>query len=255
MCIKICGITQPKQGRAIAQLGASALGFICVPQSPRYVTPIQIRLIVDALSPVRLEQPAGLEQSGVLEQPIERIGVFVDATLAEIQQIVRIGGLSGVQLHGSESVASCRQIRETLPDITVIKAFRVRSTATLEQALTYQTEVNALLLDAYHPHATHPGLYGGTGHTLDWNALQQFRPACAWLLAGGLTPDNITQALDSVQPDGIDVSSGVEVTPGNKDLGKVTALLDQVRQHRPHFSSNAAFKLAQSAHSLCDSSL
>lgn len=249
MCIKICGITQPKQGRAIAQLGASALGFICVPQSPRYVTPIQIRLIVDALLPVSLEQLAGLEQ------PIERIGVFVDATLAEIQQIVRIGGLSGVQLHGSESIALCRQIRETLPDITVIKAFRVRNMATLEQALTYQTEVNALLLDAYHPHATHPGLYGGTGHTLDWNVLQQFRPACAWLLAGGLTPDNITQALDSVQPDGIDVSSGVEVTPGNKDLVKVTALLDQVRQHRPHFSSNAAFKLAQSAHSLYDSSL
>lgn len=220
MCIKICGITQPSQGQAIAQLGASALGFICVPQSPRYVLPTQIRAIVDGLS--RLELP----------QPIERIGVFVDAAFEEIWQTVQLGNLSGVQLHGSESVEFCQQVRAALPHITLIKAFRVRNPATLEQALTYQTAVHALLLDAYHSNATHPGLYGGTGQTLDWNALQQFRPDCAWLLAGGLTPDNVMRALSLVQPDGIDVSSGVESAPGHKDLLKVTDLLAQVHQHR-----------------------
>jgi phosphoribosylanthranilate isomerase len=220
MCTKICGITQLHQGQAIAQLGASALGFICVPQSPRYISPTQIRDIADGL--------ASLE----LVQPVERIGVFVDAALEEIRQTVQLGNLSGVQLHGSESVEFCQQLRAALPRITLIKAFRVRNSTTLERALTYETEVDALLLDAYHPNATHPGLYGGTGQTLDWSALQQFRPACAWLLAGGLTPDNVMQALSVVQPDGIDISSGVEMAPGDKDLLKVTALLAQVRQHR-----------------------
>ena len=180
MCIKICGITQPIQGQAIAQLGVSALGFICVPQSPRYISPTQIRVIVDGLSMSKLPQP------------IERIGVFVDAPLAEIRQTVELGNLSGVQLHGSESIEFCQQIREALPHITLIKAFRVRNAATLEQALIYQNVVDALLLDAYHANATHPGLYGGTGQTLDWNALKQFSPACTWLLAGGLISDNVT---------------------------------------------------------------
>lgn len=219
MCIKICGITQPSQGQAIAQLGASALGFICVPQSPRYILPTQIRTIVDGLS------------SLALPQPIERIGVFVDAALEEIQQTVQLANLSGVQLHGNESLESCQQLRAALPHLTLIKAFRVCGSETLEQALTYQTTVDALLLDAYHPNATHPGLYGGTGCTLDWSTLEQFRPTCAWLLAGGLTPDNVTQALSLVQPDGIDVSSGVESAPGNKDLAKVAALLTQVYPH------------------------
>lgn len=220
MCIKICGITQPDQGLAIAQLGASALGFVCVPQSPRYISPIGIRVIVDQLL------TAGVAES------VERIGVFVDPTLEEIRQTVQIGNLSGVQLHGSESIEFCQQLRAALPQITLIKAFRVRDSATLERALTYQNAVHALLLDAYHPSATHPGQYGGTGHTLDWTTLPQFRPTCAWLLAGGLTPDNVTQALSTVQPDGIDVSSGVETAPGNKDLGKVTALIAQVQPHR-----------------------
>ncbi len=230
MCVKICGITQPNQGQAIAQLGASALGFICVPQSPRYVSPMQIRAIVDRLSLSELADSAQL---------VERIGVFVNAGLEEIRQTVQLGSLSGVQLHGNESIEFCQQLRAALPQVTLIKAFRVRNSTTLEQALTYQTEVHALLLDAYHLNATHPGLYGGTGHTLDWNALQQFRPACAWLLAGGLTPDNVTQALSTVQPDGIDVSSGVETAPGNKDLMKVTALLAQIDQHRLGWNSLA----------------
>lgn len=219
MCIKICGVTQPYQGLAIAQLGASALGFMCVPQSPRYISPTQIRAIVDQLF------TAGVSES------VERIGVFVDAALEEIRQIVQLGNLSGVQLHGSESIEFCQRLRAALPQITLIKAFRVRDSATLERALAYQNEVHALLLDAYHPNATHPGMYGGTGHTLDWTTLQQFRPTCAWLLAGGLTPDNVRQALSTVQPDGIDVSSGVETAPGNKDLEKVTALLAQVHPH------------------------
>ncbi|HEY9629685.1 MAG TPA: phosphoribosylanthranilate isomerase [Coleofasciculaceae cyanobacterium] len=216
MRIKICGITQPDQGRAIAQSGATALGFICVRQSPRYVTPAQIQAVVEALPTA---------------QPIDRIGVFVNAAIAEIQEVVAIAQLNAVQLHGSESPQFCQQLRQALPQAEIIKAFRVQNHETLQQAQRYEGAIDALLLDAFDPQATHAGQYGGTGKTMDWLSLKQFRPTCPWLLAGGLTPDNVLQALSQVSPDGIDVSSGVEVSPGNKDLAKVTRLLEQL-QHR-----------------------
>jgi phosphoribosylanthranilate isomerase len=214
LSVKICGITQPDQGRAIAQLGATALGFICVPPSPRYVTPHQIRTVVKTLQPDFAA--------------VGRIGVFVDAALAEIQQVVEQSDLTGVQLHGSESPQFCQQLRSLLPHLTLIKAFRVRDASTLAQTQAYQPLVDALLLDAFHP-AAHAGEYGGTGHTIAWEMLNQFRPSCSWLLAGGITPDNLHLALNWVQPQGIDVSSGVELAPGQKDLTQVKRLLSRVR--------------------------
>jgi phosphoribosylanthranilate isomerase len=95
----------------------------------------------------------------------------------------------------------------------------------LQSAMGYVNHVDRLLLDAYHPKQL-----GGTGKTLDWQAIQQFRPGCPWLLAGGLTPDNIQAALQIVQPDGIDLSSGVERCPGDKDLTKVAQLFKALQQ-------------------------
>jgi phosphoribosylanthranilate isomerase len=203
MRVKICGITQPAQGRAIAQLGATALGFICVPTSPRYVSPEQIRAIVDQL---RFPLP-------------DRIGVFADAAWDTIQQVAQTAQLSGVQLHSSESPDFCRQLRQVIPDLEIIKALRVKTSETLTQAELYQDCVDTLLLDAFHPQQL-----GGTGETLDWQSLQQFCPSCPWFLAGGLNPDNIQTALSLVKPDGIDLSSGVERSPGNKDLEQVARL-------------------------------
>jgi phosphoribosylanthranilate isomerase len=205
--IKICGITKPDQGRAIARMGATAVGFICFPKSPRYVTPQQIRAIVDALP----------------SETIDRVGVFVDAPVEEIVGVVAIGHLNAVQLHGNESPDFCEQIRSVLPGVEVIKAVRVRSQEALEQALLYSKSVDALLLDAYHPN-----LYGGTGKTLDWAMLQHFCPGCSWFLSGGLTPDNVRDALSLLHPDGIDLSSGVEIAPGDKDLAAVQRLFDQL---------------------------
>lgn len=207
MRVKICGITKPEQGRSIAALGATALGFICVRQSPRYVLPEQIGKVVRDL-------PEG----------IDRVGVFADAPITEIQQVVAIGKLNVVQLHGSESPEFCQQVRAALPGVELIKALRIRSTEDLSRSSLYYGEVDTLLLDAYHP-----GVLGGTGKTLDWSALQQFCPSCAWLLAGGLTPENVLEALSLVQPDGIDLSSGVESAPGDKDLQKVARLFEQLR--------------------------
>lgn len=210
MRVKICGITRLEQGRSIAQMGASALGFICVERSPRYVRPEQIRAVSEGL----LTEGYGCD----------RVGVFADVEVAEIVRVVEIGLLNAVQLHGNESPEFCQQVRSALPTVELIKAFRVRSAETLESVRQYEAVVDTLLLDAYDPN-----LLGGTGHTIDWSMLQGFRSDCAWLLAGGLTPENISDALERLTPDGIDLSSGVEVAPGNKDLQKVERLFEKLR--------------------------
>lgn len=206
MRVKICGITQPQQSVAIASLGATALGFICVPTSPRYVTTGQIKASVAQLS-----------------ENIDKIGVFANADIDEISQTVIDSGLTGVQLHGDESPEFCYQLRQTLPQVEIIKALRVRSVEHLNQTANYAQYVDTLLLDAYHPQQL-----GGTGQTLDWQMLQQFTPSCPWFLAGGLTPDNVVTALSQLKPDGIDLSSGVELKPGDKDLSKVAELFEKL---------------------------
>ncbi|WP_026082745.1 phosphoribosylanthranilate isomerase [Mastigocladopsis repens] len=206
MRVKICGITQPQQGKAIASLGATALGFICVPSSPRYITVEQIQAVVEQLP-----------------EKIDKIGVFANASSEEITQTVVNSGLTGVQLHGDESPEFAVQLRQLLPTVEIIKALRIRSLEDIEKASTYIFHADTLLLDAYHPQQL-----GGTGTTLDWNMLQQFSPSSPWLLAGGLTPDNIVEALTKVNPNGIDLSSGVERTPGDKDLDKVAKLFEQL---------------------------
>ncbi|MBW4615661.1 MAG: phosphoribosylanthranilate isomerase [Desmonostoc vinosum HA7617-LM4] len=206
MRVKICGITQPQQSRAIASLGATTLGFICVPTSPRYVTISQIQAAI-----------------AVLPNKIDKIGVFANTTISDISQIVLASGLTGVQLHGDESLEFCQQLRQSLPNIEIIRALRIRNLEQLHQAANYTQHVDTLLLDAYHPQQL-----GGTGQTLDWSMLKQFNPSLPWLLAGGLTPDNILEALSQVNPTGIDLSSGVEHIPGDKDLNKVARLFQQL---------------------------
>jgi phosphoribosylanthranilate isomerase len=204
--VKICGITEPEQGKAIAALGADALGFICVHQSPRFI---------DA---------GGIQQvTQVLPEAVAKIGVFMDADPDWLLRVVDVGGLTGVQLHGIESVEDCARLRDRCPDLELIKAFRVRSDWELEMAAEYATVVDWLLLDAYHPE-----MGGGTGKTLDWDTLQSFQPTKPWFLAGGLRPDNVAIALQRTRPQGIDLSSGVERSPGQKDLAAVAALFQQL---------------------------
>ncbi|MBD2459790.1 phosphoribosylanthranilate isomerase [Oscillatoria sp. FACHB-1407] len=221
MKVKICGITQPEQGRAIADLGASALGFMCVSQSPRFVTPEQIQTIIEALD----------------GRSVDRVGVFANASIEDIKRVVAIADLNVIQLHGSESPDFCAQLQVALPQVSLIKALRIRTGQDLQQADRYQPWVAGLLLDAYHPN-----LLGGTGTTLDWASLKAFRPNRPWLLAGGITPANVAEALKQVNPDGIDLSSGVERSPGDKDLEKVARLfevLETIEPHQPQGTSMA----------------
>ncbi len=212
--VKICGITQVEQALAIARLGATALGYICVVRSPRYITPQRIAPIVFAVAKSAPD--------------VEHFGVFANAPLSEILSVTRIAGLSVIQLHGDESPATCQLLRDALDHadlstVKLVKAVRVRTNEDLATALSYEPYVDRLLLDAYHPEQL-----GGTGKTLDWRSLRAFSPSRPWFLAGGLTPANILTAIAELSPNGIDLSSGVERSPGDKDLSKVRQLFDQL---------------------------
>jgi phosphoribosylanthranilate isomerase len=207
MRIKICGITTVEQGMAIAQMGATDLGFICVPSSPRYLNLTKLQPLVVALGSVA-----------------NTVGVFADFSIMTIAHVVGLTELNTVQLHGNESIEFCQELRDALPETEIIKAWRVRDRQDLDKIAAYSNVVDSLLLDAYHPDAL-----GGTGQTLDWEQLSAFAPPIPWLLAGGLTPANICKALSQLDPDGIDLSSGVEVAPGNKDLALVDRLFANLR--------------------------
>jgi phosphoribosylanthranilate isomerase len=204
--IKICGLTQPDQAYAIAQMGVHALGFIGVPNSPRFVTPSQLIKIVEQLPPFT-----------------ERVVVLADPTDEEIELYAR-ARVSTLQLHGAESPERCAQIRIRFPWLRLIKAFRIRSVDDLAKTEAYAAVVDSYLLDAYHPDQL-----GGTGQTLDWEELVAYKPSRPWILAGGLTPDNVHRALSRLRPDALDLSSGVEDSPGQKNLESVRSLIRAVQ--------------------------
>ena len=207
MRIKICGITEIKQGQEIAALGANSIGFICVERSPRYIAPDKIKAIADEL-------PA----------KTDKVGVFADHSVSEIARVVEEADLTSVQLHGKESPDFCVNLRQAIaPEIEIIKAFRIKTADSLKETAQYASCVDTLLLDAYHPQ-----MLGGTGETIDWQDLKDFKPSLPWMLAGGLTPDNVAEALSRLQPDGIDLSSGVERSPGDKNLSRVAQLFEAI---------------------------
>ena len=215
MQVKICGITKVEQGMAIAQLGANALGYICVEKSPRYV---EVSAIAPITQAVKAEFP-----------DVEHFGVFANAPLSEIITKAKTAGLSVIQLHGDETPATCKLLRDALtlsdlPKVKLVKAIRVRTNEDMHKALSYEPVVDYLLLDAYHPDQL-----GGTGKTLDWASLKAFAPSVPWFLAGGLNPENVATAMEQLSPDGIDLSSGVERSPGDKDLKKVHQLFKRLQ--------------------------
>ncbi|MEI6380469.1 MAG: phosphoribosylanthranilate isomerase [Cyanobacteriota bacterium ELA615] len=207
MRIKICGITRLDQARSILDLGISTIGFICVESSPRFIDPSMIGHIIENLA-----------------QEKSYVGVFANSCLKTIVETVKLGQLNAVQLHGQEDPQFCQHIKDQLPEIELIKAFRIKDRNSLENLKIYYDLVDTLLLDAYHPQ-----LLGGSGQTIDWQTLQDFTPPLPWLLAGGLNCENVTRALNQLKPDGIDLSSGVENSPGDKNLAKIRELLENLK--------------------------
>ncbi len=210
MEVKICGLTQVAQAVAIARMGVTAVGIVCVPTSRRYVAPAQQRQLNQALA----------------AYPVWRVGVFAECPLSEVIAAVQTQGFTGVQLHGQESPPYCQALRAACPDVMIIKALRVRDATSLAGMAPYVPWVDRFLLDAYDPQHL-----GGTGRAWDWGLLRHLDAPLPWWLAGGITPENCRAAIAQTRPYGIDVSSGVEQTPGVKDMQRVAQLLQGIYGH------------------------
>ena len=196
MIVKICGITRAEDARLAASLGATAIGFIFWPSSPRAISPLRARAIVDAL-------PAS----------VTTVGVFVNAGRDEIEAAADEANLQAVQLHGDET-----------PDLARSLSRRVIKAITLAGDIDERVNEwpgTMLLLDAHDA-----AKRGGTGRVIDWDRAAAIARAHDIILAGGLGPANVADAVARVRPAGIDVSSGVESSPGIKDPGKLRALFD-----------------------------
>lgn len=199
--VKICGITNLADARAAIEAGADALGFNFYEKSPRHLTIRAAAAISKQLPPF-----------------VMRVGVFVNAPEELVMRAIADTGLSFLQFHGDEPPGYCLQF-----GLMSMKAFRLRDAGSLRELSKYQTE--AWLLDAFSPEAR-----GGTGTQFDWDlakAAQKFGKPI--FLAGGLTPENVAEAVRKVQPFGVDVASGVESAPGKKDHKKVRDFVNAVR--------------------------
>jgi phosphoribosylanthranilate isomerase len=208
--LKICGLRDPLQAAAIAAMGVDAIGVIAVPGSPRFLAEDQRPGVFAA---------ARGAHAGVLG-----VVVTADPDALAVSSLLPGHGHDVVQLHGSETVALCQDLRRQLgPEIGLWKALRIRSQEDLRRAQAYAGVVDALLLDAWVPDQL-----GGTGQSIPLDWLEGFSSALPWWLAGGLTPETVAAALKVCHPDGVDASSGVEERPGRKNLERVRQLVDQV---------------------------
>jgi phosphoribosylanthranilate isomerase len=192
--IKICGITRIEDARRAAECGANALGFIFWPRSPRFIDPFRARAIVASLPPL-----------------VTPVGVFVNQPAEYVNGVASLVGLGAVQLHGDEDAAYAESIRRP-----VIKALAFGKHAVDVEPWPSRF---MLLLDAHDPEQR-----GGTGRTIDWSRAAGIARSRPTVLSGGLTPENVAQAIATVKPFGIDVSSGVEDAPGIKSHDRLSAL-------------------------------
>ena len=191
--VKICGIRTLEEGEAALDAGADALGFNFWRQSARYVDPDVVREMINGLSPIAC-----------------KVGVFVNEEANRVMDIASELGLNAVQLHGDESPEFCDQ----LGSIKTIKAIRVGQDFDLNLIQEYR--VDMVLLDSRVE-----GRYGGTGHRFDWRVAIEAKRLAPIILAGGLTTENVWDAITHARPAAIDVCSGVEAEPGRKDLVKL----------------------------------
>jgi phosphoribosylanthranilate isomerase len=201
--IKICGITNLADALLAADLGADALGFIFYSKSPRHLAPETAREIIAQLPPF-----------------VTSVGVFVDEETQVVRELAAQAGLDWIQVHGQESPDYCRSLGRR-----VIKGFRIKDESSLKDLEPFQGAVQAFLLDTYKK-----GQVGGTGETFDWRVAREAKKYGQIMLAGGLTPDNVAQAIEVAQPEAIDTASGTEAAPGKKDPEKLRAFFSATRR-------------------------
>ncbi len=203
--LKVCGITSLEDARAAVECGAEFLGFNFYRKSPRYISPEDARVVIKELP-----------------GEVTTVGIFVNEAQPEnVVEILKLSGAQLAQLHGDEDAAYC----EAVGAERVIKALRVGEGFDAQQVLNYPAW--AILLDAYDKN-----LYGGTGKTANWEVASEAAKLTRLFLAGGLSPENITEAIQAVEPFAVDVNSGVENAPGKKDAARLKKLKEEMETNK-----------------------
>lgn len=200
--VKICGLTRPEDVRAAVESGADAIGLVFYPPSPRSVSPAQARALAN-------EVPAF----------VTVVGLFVNPTREEVESVLEQVPLDLLQFHGDETPAFCAGFGRRW-----IKAIRVREAGEIEDAFADYRNAAGLLVDAWDPER-----YGGTGKVFNWDLIPQERPL-PLILAGGLSSDNVSAAVEQVRPWAVDVSGGVEKDKGIKDIRKIRHFINEVHR-------------------------
>ncbi len=204
---KICGIKTPQALNAATSNGARFIGFVFYPPSPRHID-------VNIAQDLAYQLPTG----------VRGVGLFVDPTDEQLETVLSRVQLDMIQLHGNEIPERVAQIKEkhVMP---IIKAFPVRTAEDIDRAEDFSEVADWFLFDAKPPNADLPG---GTGHSFDWGLLKGKSFSKPWMLSGGLTIENVGDALKDLSPNAVDVSSGVEAVRGEKDADKIKAFLAAV---------------------------
>ena len=207
--VKICGITSVEQALEIAKLGVDAIGIISVKESPRYVSPENKK---DIFRNLEKYFPSIKRVSVVKNIPIE----LILTNSFELENVI--------QLHGDEDLSYCKKLRRKLPQIEIWKAFRIKRREDIQSIELYCDFIDAVLLDSWNEKT-----YGGSGIRIETKYLEKLKFSKPWFLAGGISTDWLKQILNDIKPDGIDVSSSIESSPGIKDLNKTKKLLDLIK--------------------------
>jgi phosphoribosylanthranilate isomerase len=206
--VKICGITHARDAELAVEQGAWAIGLVFYPGSPR-----------------ACEADAAVEIGAAVKRRTEVAGVFVNAPLDDVARTAEAASLTMIQLHGEEGPSYCREASRRT-GLKVIKAARVRDAASVRVLSAYKTDFH--MLDAYVP-----GTPGGTGERFDWALAAEDRSDIPLIVAGGIKPENVREAIEAASPFAVDVSSGVEVTPGRKDPERLARLFEAIRDGAP----------------------
>ena len=207
--VKICGITSVEQALQIAKLGVDAIGVISVKESPRYVS---IKKKKEIFRNLKKNFPDIKRVSVVKNIPLE----LISTDSFDFENVI--------QIHGDEDLSYCKKLRMKFPQIEIWKAFRIKDREDLQEIELFSDYIDAVLLDSWNAKT-----YGGSGIRINSKYLKELNFSKPWLLAGGISIDWLKQILIDIKPDGIDVSSSIESSPGIKDLNKTKKLLDLIK--------------------------
>ena len=209
--VKICGITSIEQAVQVAELGTNAIGIISVYESPRYLSPEKKKEIFKTLKD--------------LYPNIERVSVVKNCPIdSMIKNFLGEPNETIIQLHGDEDIDYCQKLKQQIPNIGLWKAFRIKNKKDLEKIKPYENFIDAILLDSWNKET-----YGGSGKRIKQEYLEDLSFSKPWWIAGGVSKEWIGEILNNIKPNGIDISSSVETSPGIKDIHKVGLIIKEVK--------------------------